>query len=256
MLRLRRVPVCGVLVCGAVLAAVAPAQAEPPMLTVTTQNPAAVSDAAAESKTPEVQVVAKPAAPPKPAITLVARVDQARQILTVSVNGKVRHQWPVSSGRHEFPTPTGTFKPEWVAKMWYSKTYDLAPMPHAVFFKDGAAIHATNATGLLGTAASHGCVRLSPAHAAEFFALVQKHGLAQTKIAVTGRPNYTPSAIARARDQDRPGRRIAPAETTYGQAYAAYPHAPTYRTAYYAYPQQVRAPGNGSVFAQPAYRLR
>jgi lipoprotein-anchoring transpeptidase ErfK/SrfK len=250
MYRVRRVLVCGMLTIAASVA-----HAEPPMLAVTTQNAAAVTETAAEPKAADI-AAAKPAAPLKPATTLVAKVDLARQQLVVSVNGKVRHQWPISSGRYEFPTPVGTFKPEWTAKMWYSKTYDDAPMPHAVFFKDGAAIHATNATGLLGTPASHGCVRLSPTHAAEFYALVQKHGLTHTKIAVTGTPKYSPSAMARAREQDRPSRRLAPAGTVYGQAYAAYPFAPTYRTAQYAYPPVSRSLGNGSPFAQPTYRLR
>ena len=248
-----------VLACGLFTFASPVAHAEPPTLSVTTQNSQATPAAAADAAAPDAVVAAKPVAPPKPATTLVAKVDLSKQLLTVSVHGKVRHQWPISSGRAEFPTPVGNFKPEWTSKMWFSKKYDDAPMPHAVFFKDGAAIHATNATGMLGNPASHGCVRLSPSNAAQFYALVQSHGLAHTKIAVSGTPKFTPTAMARARDQDRPeryGRRLVAAETVYGQAYASYPYAPTYRTATYAYPQPSRSSGNGSWFAPPTYRLR
>lgn len=229
-----------VLVCGLFGLSPQTAYAEPPNLTVTAQNAVAAPVTVLETTAPDVAVAAKPVAPPKPATTLVAKVDLSKQVLTVSVNGKVRHQWPVSSGRYEFPTPVGTFKPEWTAKMWYSKKYDDAPMPHAVFFKDGAAIHATNATGMLGSPASHGCVRLSPTNAAQFYALVQSHGLAHTRIAVSGTPKYTPAMIARSRDAERPSRRLAGAETGYGQAYAAYPFAPSFLTATYAQAQSAR----------------
>jgi L,D-transpeptidase catalytic domain len=48
-------------------------------------------------------------------------------------------------------------------KIWYSRQWDNAPMPHAVFFtKDGHAIHGTYEIKRLGKPASHGCVRLSP----------------------------------------------------------------------------------------------
>jgi lipoprotein-anchoring transpeptidase ErfK/SrfK len=101
---------------------------------------------------------AKPVEPPKPVVpTLIAKVNLSTQTMTVVANGKTLHSWKVSSGAVGYPTPTGTFKPGWMAKMWHSKQYDDAPMPHSVFFKDGAAIHATTSVGRLGTAASHGC---------------------------------------------------------------------------------------------------
>jgi lipoprotein-anchoring transpeptidase ErfK/SrfK len=256
MLSVRRAFACGVFGLASSIV-----HAEPPNLTVTTPTLAA-STAIAPSvtldpKSPDAFVAAaKTVAPPKPATTLVAKVDLSKQVLTVLVHGKVRHSWPISSGRYEFPTPVGTFQPEWSAKMWYSKKYDDAPMPHAVFFKNGAAIHATNATGMLGNPASHGCVRLSPSNAAQFYALVQSHGMVHTRIAVSGTPKFSPAAIARGNEGDRNYRRLARAETGYGQAYASYPFAPTYRTAAYAQPYYPRQNYNSSPFAQPAYRLR
>ena len=52
-------------------------------------------------------------------------------------------------------------------EIWYSKQYDNAPMPHAIFFmKDGHAIHGTFEVKNLGKPVSHGCVRISPENAA------------------------------------------------------------------------------------------
>ena len=69
--------------------------------------------------------------------------------------------------------------------MHYSKKYDNAPMPHAVFFNGGVAVHGTNATGLLGQPASHGCVRLHPQHAAILFDLVQSRPRSGTRIVIS-----------------------------------------------------------------------
>jgi L,D-transpeptidase catalytic domain len=112
------------------------------------------------------------------------------------------HTWAISSGARGFETPTGNFKPQWQSKLWHSRTYDNAPMPHAVFFNDGIAVHATTSIGRLGSPASHGCIRLSPANAEKFYALVGRHGNVHTKIAVTGRPHFNDEvASRRTRDQ-------------------------------------------------------
>jgi len=67
-------------------------------------------------------------------------------------------------------------------RMWYSRKYDNAPMPHALFFEGRLAIHGTNAIRQLGRPASHGCVRLSPGNARTLFDLVRQHGGAQVVI--------------------------------------------------------------------------
>lgn len=136
-----------------------------------------------------------PAAMPEP--TLIAKVDLTAQRMTILVNGQAAHTWPISSGRQGYATPVGSFTPGWKAKMWYSKQYDDAPMPHSVFFKNGAAIHATQAVGMLGRPASHGCVRLAPANAATFYGLVGKHGLSQTRVVVFGSPKFAPEIARR-----------------------------------------------------------
>lgn len=141
-------------------------------------------------------------APPLP-ITLLLQADLRSQRLTVTENGKVKFTWPISSGRAGFATRTGTFKPQWASRMWYSRQYEYAPMPHAVFFHRGTAFHGTSAVGMLGRPASHGCVRLAPGNAATLFKLVHKHGYQQTKIVVQGSPGRKEPAIARR--QGRPG---------------------------------------------------
>ena len=100
------------------------------------------------------------------AANLVANVDITRQTMTVSQNGIVRYQWKVSTGRSGFGTPTGNYKAKWLSKNHRSRKYNNAPMPYAVFFKGGYAIHGTFETKRLGRPASHGCVRLDPRTAA------------------------------------------------------------------------------------------
>lgn len=119
-------------------------------------------------------------------ITLTAVIDLTHQRLTLSGDGVDRQVWPISSGRSGYATPAGSFKPSWTARSWFSKKYDDAPMPYSVFFNGGIATHGTQATGLLGSPASHGCVRLSVANAQTFYNLVQQHGLTHTRIQVTG----------------------------------------------------------------------
>jgi len=127
------------------------------------------------------------AVPPlPPPITLTLKVDLRAQRLTVLERGAVLHVWSISSGRAGYATQTGTFQPQWTSKMWYSRQWDMAPMPHAVFFNKGTAFHATQAVGALGRPASHGCIRLSPANAAKLYAKVHRHRLVSTKVIVDG----------------------------------------------------------------------
>jgi lipoprotein-anchoring transpeptidase ErfK/SrfK len=70
-------------------------------------------------------------------------------------------------------------------RVYYSKKYDNAPMPHAVFFRGGYAVHGTYSVGSLGRPASHGCVRLAPGNAATLFSLVSQYGTGNSRIVVT-----------------------------------------------------------------------
>lgn len=118
------------------------------------------------------------------AASLVARVDVAAQRMTVSHYGKVLYEWPVSTARAGFTTPAGSFRPQRLHRMWHSRTYDNAPMPFAVFYDRGWAVHGTSAVSRLGTPASHGCVRLATPNAERFYQLVREVGAGNTRIIV------------------------------------------------------------------------
>jgi len=122
---------------------------------------------------------------PAEAATVEAKISLSNQRMYVSVNGVPRYTWAVSTARAGYRTPTGTFRPQSLAKMHYSSKYDNAPMPHSVFFYGGYAIHGTNAVGSLGRPASHGCVRLAPGNAATLYSLVSKYGMGNTRVIVT-----------------------------------------------------------------------
>jgi lipoprotein-anchoring transpeptidase ErfK/SrfK len=110
-------------------------------------------------------------------------IDKSRQRMAVLVDGRIRHSWAVSTGLGGGP-PNGGYRPERLERQWHSRKYNWAPMPHAIFFHKGYAIHGTMHVSRLGRRASHGCVRLHPAHAATLFALVRSHGLGRTRIQV------------------------------------------------------------------------
>jgi lipoprotein-anchoring transpeptidase ErfK/SrfK len=115
---------------------------------------------------------------------LVARIDISDQTMTVIKNGRVAYSWRVSTARKGYRTPLGTFRPTRMHKMWYSRKYDNAPMPHSIFFYGGYAIHGTDQLKSLGRPASHGCVRLHPSNARVLFDLVRAYGAGSTKIVV------------------------------------------------------------------------
>jgi lipoprotein-anchoring transpeptidase ErfK/SrfK len=117
------------------------------------------------------------------AADVAVRIDKSAQRMSVAVNGTHRYTWPVSTGLGGGP-PSGVFRPERMERRWFSRKYDWAPMPHAIFFYHGFAIHGTNHVSRLGRRASHGCVRLHPSHAATLFALVQSHGKGNTRIMI------------------------------------------------------------------------
>lgn len=116
---------------------------------------------------------------------VVAHVDISDQRMEVLIDGQPAYEWKVSTARRGYVTPTGSYKPTRLEKMWYSRKYDMSPMPHSVFFRGGYAVHATNYIKRLGTPASHGCIRLHPANAADFYQLVQTFGPSNTSIVIT-----------------------------------------------------------------------
>ena len=118
------------------------------------------------------------------AATLVARISIADQKMTVYKNGFAKYTWPVSTARRGYYTPVGDYTAKWASKNHRSKKYDNAPMPFAIFFNGGYAVHATFDLKRLGRPASHGCVRLHPDNAATFFQLALQEGLGNTEIII------------------------------------------------------------------------
>lgn len=114
-----------------------------------------------------------------------ARVSISKQTMTVTRQGRVLYKWKVSTARSGYVTPRGTWKPKRMHKMWYSRKYDMSPMPYSVFYHGGYAVHGTSAVKQLGKPASHGCVRLQTANAAAFYSLVREVGMGNTRIVVT-----------------------------------------------------------------------
>ena len=118
---------------------------------------------------------------------ILINIDKSRQKMTVSLDGVQRYEWPVSTGRAGYSTPSGTYTATSMNEIWYSKEWDNSPMPHSIFFiKDGHAIHGSYEVRNLGKPVSHGCVRIAPENAATLYALVKKYGLKNTEVALTG----------------------------------------------------------------------
>jgi len=120
-------------------------------------------------------------------------VSKPTQTMTITVDGHVRYRWPVSTGATHYSTPDGSYTPFRMELMHYSREFDNAGMPHAIFFTQrGHSIHGSDHPGL-GTAVSHGCVRLTLSNATTLYQLVKSVGMAKTKVVVSGRdpPGYT-----------------------------------------------------------------
>ena len=100
-------------------------------------------------------------------------VDKSTQTMTVETeNGS--YQWPVSTARRGYHTPTGTFRVQAMEKMHYSRLYEWSPMPSSIFFNGNIAIHGTPHISGLGTPKSHGCVRIHPTNAAKLYDIVSR----------------------------------------------------------------------------------
>ncbi|MGH6728313.1 MAG: L,D-transpeptidase, partial [Pseudolabrys sp.] len=123
---------------------------------------------------------------------LLVKISKSQQRLSVVIDGAEAYRWPVSTGRRGHETPTGTFHPQRIERHWYSREYSLTPMPWAVFFHRGYAMHGTMEAYNLGHAASHGCVRLRPDKGSILFSLVRQEGLDNTKVVVMSGPLPAP----------------------------------------------------------------
>ena len=116
--------------------------------------------------------------------TVMIEIDLSKQSMYVQ-SSTANFHWPVSTARAGYETPPGEYAPTALERMHYSQKYDNAPMPYAIFFYGGYAIHGSYETRSLGRPASHGCIRLSPNNAKKLFEMVEKEG---ATISITGTP--------------------------------------------------------------------
>ena len=136
---------------------------------------------------PKPNSASKTTQPRKAAVPdILIVVSKPTQTMTVTVDGHVRYQWRVSTGATHYSTPDGSYTPFRMELMHYSREWDNAGMPHAIFFTQrGHSIHGSDHPGL-GTNVSHGCVRLTLSNATTLYQLVHSVGMAKTKVVVSG----------------------------------------------------------------------
>ena len=144
------------------------------------------------------------------------QVDLSTQTMHVRSGSGEAYDWPVSTARAGFVTPNGHYGVQSLQAMHYSRKYHNSPMPHSIFFRGGYAIHGTYDTASLGAAASHGCVRLSPQHAAQLYGMVRAEGASISIVGTrSGRGDVQVARrhgnvhVARHRGDDRVYRQVA-----------------------------------------------
>ena len=116
---------------------------------------------------------------------VLAHIRLSEQRLHLYVDGEKKHEWKISAGKKPGWTHTGTFRPYHLSRHHRSSLFRGAPMPFSVFYDSHWAIHGTTAIKKLGNPASHGCVRLHPDNAAQFFQLARQTGLGNTRILIS-----------------------------------------------------------------------
>src|SRR5439155_2435624 len=102
-------------------------------------------------------------------VTYLIRVHQSQLKLDLFNNGALQRSFTVAVGAQSTPTPTRNFF------VWASQDWNLAPYAVGIFALSGfspvldnwpgggrAGIHGWEDTSILGTQASHGCVRMGP----------------------------------------------------------------------------------------------
>lgn len=144
----------------------------------------------------------------------------AKVRITVDLDNQTMHveakdqtfDWQVSSGKEGYETPPGSYKVLWMDRTHRSEEYDGAPMPNAIFFAPGFAIHGFGRSPW-GHPASHGCVRLPVAKSAILFDLVKQEG---AEIEITGGGATDGGAIAMRRGGPAPGEPGYPTLTARG----------------------------------------
>lgn len=151
-----------------------------------------------------------PAPEPPPSETLALEVDLSERTLSVVEEGVVIRTYPVTVGAAGHPTPTGSFRIDWIVwnpswnppnSKWARGKTAMGPGPTnpmgrvKMFFRQPAYyVHGTNAAEEIGEAASHGCVRMLNGDVIELAQVVMEHGGEPRS------PNWVQRLINRFRD--------------------------------------------------------
>ena len=116
---------------------------------------------------------------------------EGKRVLLVSIpdhrlalieDGQVKKVYPVAVGKESTPSPTGTFRvvARVVDPTYYHEGKVIAPGPRNPLGTrwmgldlKGYGIHGTNAPQSIGTAASHGCIRMAKHDLEELFSTVK-----------------------------------------------------------------------------------
>ncbi|MET9635962.1 L,D-transpeptidase family protein [Streptomyces virginiae] len=111
-----------------------------------------------ELRPPTVNEVAAP--DPRCMTGRVMCISKESRTLAWMIDGKVVSTMDVRFGSENTPTREGVFNVGWKAKEWTSTIYHT-PMPYAMFFSGGQAVHYSADFAARGYAgASHGCVNV------------------------------------------------------------------------------------------------
>ncbi|MFC9426519.1 L,D-transpeptidase family protein [Streptomyces sp. NPDC056987] len=107
---------------------------------------------------PTTRPVAKP--DPRCMKGRVMCISKTSSTLSWMIDGKIKSSMDVRFGSEYTPTREGTFKVGWKSRHHVSTLYD-SPMPYAMFFSGGQAVHYSEDFAARGySGASHGCVNV------------------------------------------------------------------------------------------------
>jgi lipoprotein-anchoring transpeptidase ErfK/SrfK len=125
---------------------------------------------------------------------LVLRADLSARMIFVTKGGSTLKTYPVAVGQDRYPTPVGTFtiekivwNPSWrppPESEWAKGKTAKGPGEPGnpmkvvkIFFHDpDYYIHGTGDVESLGSAASHGCLRMDPSEVADLAKIIMEHG--------------------------------------------------------------------------------
>lgn len=128
-----------------------------------------------------------------PAESMHLKVDLSKRQLYVIEDDEIVRTYDIAVGTRKHPTPTGRFwtgridwNPRWIppASEWARKLKPRAPgdprnpmQGVKIFFREPVYfIHGTNDPGSIGTAASHGCIRMRTGEAKSLARQISKRG--------------------------------------------------------------------------------